>query len=116
MEGTLADYMEIDSFIRSHAGSRFAFYGAGVRTLEYFANSKLESQKFPIFDIDNAKIGTAMGGNTVQNPEKIRADEIDYIFIMVVGYEEEVTSFLKSKNIPTSKMIFLKSSSELKHG
>jgi hypothetical protein len=114
MAATLRDYQAIDAFIAAHPGCRFAFYGAGAKTVEYLTNATAVPAMFLLFDGDPQKIGQHLGGMEIRDPTALASDAFDYVFIMVVGYEREVLELLRSKSVEESKLVFLASSGRMR--
>lgn len=98
MDKTTGVYSAIRSFMVEHPDYKFSFYGAGTRTVEFFAFLGEELQ-IDIYDGDPKKVGTTLFGNEVKFSENLKAIDIDHIFVMVVGYEAEVLGFLQQKGV-----------------
>ncbi|WP_374649743.1 methyltransferase domain-containing protein [Dongia sp.] len=105
----LRDQTETYNDFRALLGNtkRLALYGAGTHTVSLLANCDDPSTIAAIYDADPNKIGTVLLGIKVQPAEAVDQNAFDKLLVTVVGYEAEVIQFLKSKNVPDSKIVSL---------
>ena len=104
---SLKAYQEIDDVISRNPDARFAFYGAGGRTLEYFANSSRKLRAARIFDQDPKKVGTPLNGIVIEHPDHLEPSAFDFLFVMVIGYAREVAEFLEERGVRPDQLVYL---------
>ena len=88
-------------------GKKIAIYGAGTLSKQLKANYNLTNCISFVYDVDPKKIGMKLFETEIKDANSLLANDFDVIFVTVLGYKDEVSDFLKSKQVIESKIQYL---------
>jgi hypothetical protein len=88
-------------------GKNIAIYGAGTLSKQLNTNYDLSKCISFVYDVDPKKIGMKLFETEIKDANTLLANDFDIIFVTVLGYKDEVSDFLKSKQVLDSNIKFL---------
>ena len=88
-------------------GKNIAIYGAGTLSKQLNTNYNLAKCISFVYDVDPKKIGMRLFEREIKDANTLLASDFDVIFVTVLGYKDEVSDFLKSKQVIDSKIQYL---------
>lgn len=90
-----------------YEGKSIAIYGAGTLSKQLNTNYNLAKCISFVYDVDPKKIGMRLFETEIKDANTLSANDFDIIFVTVLGYKDEVSDFLKSKQVIESKIKYL---------
>lgn len=97
-----------DKLIKVHRPGRVAIYGAGTHTVALLANAPTDIALAAIYDADPRKLGTHLFGHVIKAADEIDQKTFDLLLLTVIGYEVEVLNFLNEAEVPSSKILSIR--------